>query len=326
MKKKILIGLTALLLLAVVAIGGVAALAWTLFTSPGPYEGETAYILKKGTGLRALSADLQEKGIINNQYAFIFGVRLEQKSGQLQAGEYRIPYAISGQNLMNLFVSGKVIERLITVPEGLQSREIRALVAATDGLEGEITRPMPEGAFLPESYQYRLGDTRDEVLDRMAAAMQAAIAATTAAHPLPPEIKSEEELVILASIIEKETAVAAERPRVAGVFLNRLRKGMKLQSDPTVVYGITVGERELGRPLSKKDLATPTDYNTYQTMGLPKGPIANPGLESLQAVLQPEETKFLYFVADGTGGHAFSATLEGHNKNVRKWRKLSKNK
>ncbi|WP_340150054.1 endolytic transglycosylase MltG [uncultured Sneathiella sp.] len=324
MKKKFLIGLTALFLLAVVAIGGIAAVGWTLFTSPGPFEGETVYILKKGTGLRALSADLQEKAIINNQYAFIFGVRLEQKSGQLQAGEYRIPYAISGQDLMNLFVSGKVIERLITIPEGLQSREIRALVEAADGLEGEITRPMPEGAFLPESYQYRLGDTRDELLDRMAAAMQTAIAVITAAHPLPPEIKSEEEMVILASIIEKETAVAAERPRVAGVFLNRLRKGMKLQSDPTVVYGVTGGTRDLGRLLSRKDLATVNDYNTYQMTGLPAGPIANPGIESLQSVVQPEETDYLYFVADGTGGHAFSLTLDEHNANVRKWRQLNK--
>tara|TARA_R110002095_G_scaffold101502_1_gene89192 strand:+ start:4778 stop:5758 length:981 start_codon:yes stop_codon:yes gene_type:complete len=324
MKKRVLIGLTAFFLLGVVAAGGVAALAWSLFTSPGPFEGETVYILKKGTGLRALSADLEEKGIINNAYVFVFGVRLEEKSGQLQAGEYLIPYAISGRDLMNLFVSGKVIERLITIPEGLQSREIRALVAAAPGLEGEITRPMPEGAFLPESYQYRLGDTRDELLDRMATAMQAAIASITAAHPLPPEIKSEEELVILASIIEKETAIAAERPRVAGVFLNRLRKGMKLQSDPTVVYGITEGSRDLGRLLSRKDLATANDYNTYQMTGLPKGPIANPGVESLQSVVQPEETDYLYFVADGTGGHAFSLTLDEHNANVRKWRKLNK--
>lgn len=324
MKKKLLIGLSALLLLAVVAAGGVAALAWTLFTTPGPFEGETVYVLEKGTGLRALSTDLQEKGFINSKYAFIFGVRLEQKSGQLQAGEYRIPYAISGQQLMNLFVSGKVIERQLTIPEGLQSREIRALVAAAPGLEGEITRPMPEGAFLPETYQYRLGDSRDELLDRMAAALQAAVTATIAAHPLPPEIKSEEELVILASIIEKETAVAAERPRVAGVFLNRLRIGMKLQSDPTVVYGVTKGSRDLGRLLSRKDLATPNEYNTYQMTGLPKGPIANPGVESLQSVVQPEETKYLYFVADGTGGHAFARTLDEHNANVRKWRKLNK--
>ncbi|MDF2368096.1 endolytic transglycosylase MltG [Sneathiella sp.] len=324
--KPVLYTLIALIIVAGLVLGGALGYGWHLFKSPGPLETETVYLLEKGTGLRALAADLEKNTIINNNLAFVFGVRLKENAARLQAGEYLVPAGISGMDLMALFVSGKVIERRLTIPEGLQSREIKALVEAAPGLAGEITREMPEGAFLPETYQYRLGDSRDELIGRMAAAMQGAIASVIATTPLPKEIKSPEELVILASIVEKETAVPEERPRVAGVFLNRLRKGMMLQSDPTVVYGVTLGTRDLGRPLSKKDLATPTAYNTYQMMGLPKGPIANPGLESLSAVLQPEETKFLYFVADGTGGHAFSTTLDGHNDNVRKWRKLNKNK
>ncbi len=326
MTKRILYALLVLVLVGAIAVAGTLGYGWQLFKSPGPLKAETVYVVKKGTGLRALADDLKKNDIINNDLAFILGVKLEENASRLQAGEYRVPAAISGIELMRLFVSGKVIERLLTIPEGLQSREIRALVEAAPGLEGEITRDMPEGAFLPESYQYRLGDTRDALVDRMAQAMQGAIAAVTATTPLPEVIKNSEELITLASIVEKETALPEERPLVAGVFLNRLRKGMKLQSDPTVVYGITGGQRDLGRPLSKKDLATPTDYNTYQMTGLPKGPIANPGLESLRAVLQPEETTFLYFVADGTGGHAFSVTLDEHNDNVRKWRKLNQNK
>ncbi|MAL79943.1 MAG: aminodeoxychorismate lyase [Sneathiella sp.] len=324
--RKFLYGLIALAFLCLIAAGGLAAYGWHQFTTPGPNPQETIYVLKKGTGLRALSIELHEKSIINNNYAFLLGVRLEGKAGRLQAGEYRIPAAISGQELMDLFASGKVIERLITIPEGLQSREIRALVDAAEGLEGEITRATPEGSLLPESYQYRLGDSRDALIGRMQAAMQRAVEMVLAEAPLPPELKSPEELITLASIVEKETAVAAERPLVAGVFLNRLRIGMMLQSDPTVIYGVTQGQEDLGRLISRADLNAANDYNTYQRAGLPKGPIANPGLLSLRAVLQPEDTEFLYFVADGTGGHAFARTLEEHNRNVRKWRQLNQKK
>ncbi|MZR30960.1 endolytic transglycosylase MltG [Sneathiella litorea] len=322
--KRLVYGLVAVVLIGAALLAGTVGYGWHLFTADGPLETETVYVLEKGTGLRSLASDLEENQFINNDLSFILGVRIEDNAARLQAGEYLVPANISGMDLMALFVSGKVISRRLTIPEGLQSREIKALVEAAPGLEGEITRDMPEGAFLPETYHYRLGDSREELVGRMAAAMQEAVSSVIAATPFPPEIKSPEELVILASIVEKETAIAKERPRVAGVFLNRLRRGMKLQSDPTVVYGVTDGKSDLGRPLSKKDLATPNDYNTYQMMGLPKGPIANPGLESLTAVLQPEETKYLYFVADGTGGHAFSATLAGHNDNVRKWRQLNK--
>lgn len=317
---------SALILIAAIAVAGLAAYGWQQFTKPGPLAEETVYLVPKGTGLRDLAKSLEENNIIHNELAFVFGVKLEERGRLLRAGEYEIPAAISGHDLMDLFVSGKVLARRVTIPEGLQSREIRELVLQAEGLTGEITVAMPEGAFLPETYHYHLGDTRDELITRMAADMQSVVQELWAAQAPPAEIKSPAELVILASIVEEETGLAAERPHVAGVFINRLRKGMKLQSDPTVVYGLTEGKKELGRLLSRKDLASKTDYNTYHISGLPKGPITNPGLDSLVAVLNPLKTKDLFFVADGTGGHAFAETLAEHNRNVRNWRKLNKKK
>jgi peptidoglycan lytic transglycosylase G len=324
--KRVYFFIIALFIVASLAVASVAGYGWHLFKSPGPLDTETVFLLEKGTGLRSLSKSLHQKHIINNDLAFVFGVKIEKMGRNLRAGEYLVPAGISGMDLMNLFVSGKVIERKITIPEGLESREIRDLILQAEGLKGEITVPMPEGAFLPETYHYQLGDTRDELVSRMAEEMQQMVTEIWKLRDPNSEIKTKEDLVTLASIVEKETALPAERPHVAGVFLNRLRIGMKLQSDPTVVYGITMGKRDLGRPLSKKDLASQNEYSTYFIAGLPKGPIANPGEESLRSVLAPLETKSLYFVADGTGGHAFAETLDEHNANVRKWRKLNKKK
>jgi UPF0755 protein len=322
--KRLFIFITVLFLLTAIGVVGIGAYGWNLFRQPGPLETETTYLLSKGTGLRSLARQLHENNIINNELAFIFGVKYEEKGRLLRAGEYAIPAGISGQDLMDLFVSGKVIVRRLTIPEGLQSREIRELVMQADGLVGEITVETPEGAFLPETYHYHFGESRDEILSRMIRDMEDTVAKLWAENKAVSEIKSPDDLIILASIVEKETGVEEERPRVAGVFINRLKKGMKLQSDPTVVYGITEGKHDLGRPLSRKDLASKTEYNTYQINGLPKGPIANPGLESLRAVLAPMVTKDLFFVADGKGGHAFAETLDDHNRNVQKWRKLNR--
>ncbi len=317
---------SALIFIAAVGIAGLAAYGWQQFTKAGPLQEETIFLVPKGTGLRELANDLKDKNIIHNELAFVFGVKLEEQGRQLRAGEYEVPAAISGHDLMELFVSGKVLARRVTIPEGLQSREIRDLIMQADGLTGDITVAMPEGAFLPETYHFHLGDSRDELVTRMAEDMQSLLKQLWEAYPPPPEIKSLEDLVILASIVEEETGLASERPHVAGVFINRLRLGMKLQSDPTVVYGLTEGKKEFGRLLSRKDLASKTDYNTYHISGLPKGPITNPGIDSLLAVLNPLKTKDLFFVADGTGGHAFAETLDEHNRNVRNWRKLNKKK
>lgn len=318
--------IAALFLVVAVIAGGLAGYSWHLFKSPGPLAEETTFLVEKGTGLRELAVSLKNNGIITNELPFIFGVKIEEKGRQLRAGEYRMPVGISGYDVMNLFVSGKVLARRITIPEGLQSREIRELVMQAAGLEGEITIAMPEGAFLPETYHYNLGDSRDELVARMAEDMRVTTERLWNNATPPAGIKSREDLIILASVVEKETALASERPHVASVFINRLRKGMKLQSDPTVVFGITDGKHDLGRPISRKDLISKTDYNTYHISGLPKGPIANPGLDSLKAVLSPLQTKDLFFVADGTGGHAFAETLDEHNRNVRKWRKFNKEK
>lgn len=324
--KRVYVFIIALFIIVALTVASAGGYGWYLFKSPGPLAAETTFLLEKGTGLRSLSNILRKNRIINNDLAFVFGVKIEKMGRNLRAGEYLIPAGVSGMELMNLFVSGKVIERKITIPEGLESREIRELIAQAEGLEGEITVAMPEGGFLPETYYYQLGDTRDELVIRMAEDMQEMVTKVWKLRDPNSEIKTKEDLIILASIVEKETALPAERPHVAGVFLNRLRIGMKLQSDPTVVYGVTMGKRDLGRPLSKKDLASANEYSTYYIGGLPKGPIANPGEESLRSVLAPLETESLYFVADGTGGHAFAKTLDEHNANVRKWRKLNKKK
>lgn len=221
-----------------------------------------------------------------------------------------------------MLVDGRTVVHRVTVPEGLTSVEIVAIVAASEVLEGAVPPPPVQGALLPETYHVARGDERAAVIGRMAEAMNEALARLwpTRAPDLP--LASPAEAVILASIVEKETGIAAERAKVAGVFYNRLALGMPLQSDPTVVFALTDGKMPLGRALTRDDLAIDDPYNTYKVNGLPPGPIANPGLASLEAVLKPEATDALYFVADGTGGHAFARTLDEHNRNVAKWRKL----
>ena len=227
-------------------------------------------------------------------------------------------------DILKILTEGEVYVRRITFAEGLSSAEILDMVGAAEGLEGDLPESLPEGSLLPETYHYVRGDTRGDLLARMRAARDAALDElwTERAEGLP--VESKEEAVILASIVEKETALADERPQVAAVFLNRLKRGMPLQSDPTVVYGLTQGKEPLGRALTYDDLRSETAYNTYVIPRLPPGPIANPGRAAIAAVLNPADVSFLYFVADGTGGHAFANTLEEHNRNVANWRKIQK--
>lgn len=324
--KRIFLSILALFILFNVALGGLAYYGWHLFETPGPLAKETVLVLEKGSGLRKIAKQLHVAGIIHHELAFILGVRVKEQTRLLKAGEFEFSPHMSGQAVMELLVSGKTVAHFLTIPEGLQSREIAELIKASDVLVGDLTEQLPEGSILPETYHYSRGEKRNAIAGRMKAAMSQATLEIWGQFKDHSLVKSKQELVILASIIEKETGQADERPHVAGVFLNRLRKKMRLQSDPTVTYGITLGKKDLGRPISKKDLAAKNDYNTYTLSALPKGPICSPGLDSLRAVLTPLKTKDLYFVADGRGGHAFARTLAEHNRNVRKWRKLKKAK
>jgi len=311
------------LVFAVVA-GGFAWWLFDRYERPGPLVQTAVVIVPKGAGVKDIAARLTERGVIDNAVVFRLGARLDGADTGLRAGEYAFPAGASAREVVARMARGETVVRHLTVPEGLTTTQVISLVAAAPGLEGEIGLPPGEGTLLPETYHYGWGDARADVLRRMAASLRETVAELWPARALDLPFADPAEAVVLASIIEKETAVAEERPLIAGVFVNRLNKGMRLQSDPTVVYGLAGGRGSLGRPLTRADLADPSPYNTYVIDGLPPGPIANPGRAALAAALNPAETDALYFVADGSGGHVFAETLAEHNRNVAKWRKIRK--
>jgi UPF0755 protein len=296
------------------------------FQKPGPLNEPTLVVIESGSGLRTIATKLESSGAIYNEMIFMFGTMLLGAQEKLKAGEYQIEPAASSADIMKMIRDGKIFGRRITIPEGLTSFEIMNMVNKLEDLEGNVANIPPEGSLLPETYDYRLKENKQDVVNRMQESMTKTIEELwpTRAQNLP--FTTKEEAIVLASIVEKETGVAHERKRVAGVFINRLRKNIALQTDPTVIYGITGGKPKtdgkgpLGRRLLKKDLEFVSPYNTYLHPGLPPGPIANPGRASIEAVLNPEEHKFIYFVADGSGGHIFSETLTQHEKNVSEWR------
>lgn len=291
---------------------------------PGP-ESDTVVLIEKGGGVRQTAATLSQAGAIKDRGVFALGARITGADRYLRAGEYLIPAGATMADVIALLKSGETVARWLTVPEGHSVRQVMALLAADPVLSSEVSITPAEGTLLPETYHYSYGDSRSALLMRMQADMKAALDRLWPERKPGLPIDTVEDAVILASIVEKETAIPGERARIAGVFMNRLRKRMQMQSDPTIVYGIT-GGLPLGRPLRKSELERPTPYNTYTFAGLPPGPIANPGLDSLKAVLNPMDTKELYFVADGTGGHAFAVTYEDHQRNVRRWRKIENNR
>ncbi len=316
----------ALLAIALITALGAGALYWlrAAFEAPGPLAAPATVVLPRGAGVDEIARRLAEAGVIARPRVFVLGVRLAGTARALKAGEYAFPAAVSPREAMGILLSGRTVARRLTVPEGLTSRQVVALVAAADGLSGEISAAPAEGTLLPETYYYSFGDTRAALIARMERAMATLIETLAAKRAPASPLADMREVVVLASIVEKETARADERPHIAGVFLNRLRRGLRLQSDPTVVYALTEGAGPLERPLTRADLAIDSPYNTYRVRGLPPGPIANPGRASILAVLDPAETDDLYFVADGSGGHVFARTLAEHNRNVRRWRKLQK--
>jgi UPF0755 protein len=317
-----LIGAAILLGLAAVGAGGGWWWAQGYLRAPGPLTAPVTIDLPRGTGVVAIAGRLAAVGAIEHPRAFALLARLTGRDRSLKAGEYALEPGMSPDAILALLASGKVVLHPVAVPEGLTVHEVMALLGAADVLSGDLPPPPPEGSLLPDTWLVPRGEPRAAMVERMRAAMAAELAQVWAARPPDLPLGSPEEVLTLASIIEKETAVPAEYPLVAAVFVNRLRRGMPLQTDPTVIYALTDGKGPLGRDLLRADLQFDHPYNTYRIPGLPPGPIANPGRAALAATVAPAAVDYLYFVADGSGGHAFATTLAEHNRNVAKWRKL----
>ena len=313
-----------LLAVPVIAFLAIAGFAIARFHAPGPTEQDTTVVLLPGTGLSEISKSFAAADIILDETVFRLGVRITGNSRSLRAGEYLIPAGVTMCEVMEILVSGETVLRRLTVAEGLTVAEVLGLVDEVEALDGVRPEAPGEGSLLPETYYFSYGDGRSEVVARMAAAMAEALDELWPLRAPGLPLESPEDALILASIVEKETAVPDERPRVAAVFINRLRRGMRLQSDPTVVYGLTGGRGPLDRALTRADLQRPSPYNTYVIGGLPPGPIANPGRAAIEAVLHPLDTDEFYFVADGNGGHAFARTLREHQENVARWRAIQR--
>ena len=319
---RVLLALFVLALIAGVVGAGAAMYGYTVFTAQGPLKSKAVYVVKPGMK-RTVGAALQDAGVVSSASIFTAAAYVNgARGGHLKAGEYEFPEHASIGEVLGIITSGKTIAYKITIPEGWTSEMASARVAENDVLTGEVTALPAEGAILPDTYVFHRGLTRQKMLDDMQVAQTELLDTLWEARAPNTILKSKQEAVTLASIVEKETGIPEERPLVASVFLNRLKQGIRLQSDPTIIYGLVGGKSKLDRGLTRDDLASDTPYNTYKIDGLPPGPIANPGKASLEAVLNPPDTGYLYFVANGTGGHAFAKTLEEHNANVVKWRAI----
>lgn len=316
-----------MLSLLVLAVLGASALFYfgkAEFDGAGPLTTEQTFLVKRGAGIAEIAETLERNFLVSNSRVFRFGVRAYGHDNDMKAGEYAIPAGASMRDIMNLLVSGKSIMYPLTIPEGLTVQQVFDRISNNPILIGDMPKQMPaEGSMFTDTLHFSRGTTRTEIIDRMLASQKKMISDIWASRQADLPIKDMNEFVTLASIVEKETGVAAERPHVASVFVNRLNKGMRLQSDPTIIYGLFGGQgKPADRPIFKSDLEKSTPYNTYLINGLPPTPVANPGRAALEAVANPLKTEDLYFVADGTGGHVFATTLKDHNENVRKWRAI----
>lgn len=309
-----------LVLLAAIGFG---AYEWdvTNYASPGPASRETTILIKPGEGVTAISQKLFTAGTVINAQLYGLDIRVRGQASALKAGEYAIPAHASPSDITDILVSGKSIQHKITAAEGLTSEMIYNLVKNDTSLEGDAGSVPAEGTLLPETYLFTHGATREDILGRMERDQHKFVEEHWDARAPGLPFASPEQALILASVVEKETSIPAERRHIAAVFINRLKIGMKLQSDPTIIYGITKGY-PLGRRIRQSEIERATPYNTYAITGLPATPICNPGKDAIAAVLSPAQSNDLYFVADGTGGHVFSDSIAQHEKNVAKWRKI----
>lgn len=311
------------LIVAGLTIGaGITLYLHRQLTVPGPLAAEVNVIIQRGTGTVHIAEVLVAEGIINNSSLFVLSARVLASARPLLAGEYTFPSGISVLGAIDLLQSGKTVVRSLTVPEGLTTSQVLALITGADGLRGTVPSAQEQGDLLPETYHYTWGDDAAEMVERMRSAMDETLTQLWLTREEALPYRTPYEALILASMIEKETSLSQERSHVAAVFVNRLRLGMRLQSDPTVVFALTRGRGPLGRALTRENLKIQDPYNTYIIDGLPPGPIANPGRASLVAALHPMNSEDLFFVADGNGGHVFAKTLREHQRNVTRWRAL----
>ena len=314
-----------IVLVLMVAVGGVYIYGRQILEAKGPLQEEKIVNIPARAGMSDIADVLQREGVIDsNRWAFIGSVIALKARSDLKPGEYAFQKNASLRDVIGTMVEGKVVQHALTIPEGLTSEQIVARLADNDIFSGTVREIPREGTLLPETYKFPRGAPRDQVIQRMQQAQKRVLAEIWERRNPELPIKSPEQLVTLASIVEKETGRADERSRVAAVFVNRLRQKIRLQSDPTIIYGLVGGKGTLGRPIKRSEINQPSPYNTYVIDGLPPGPIANPGRASLEAAANPARTRDLFFVADGTGGHSFTETYDQHQKNVAKLRSIEK--
>jgi UPF0755 protein len=313
------------LLVAMICVAALFYLVRRQFDQPGPLSYPTVFVVPRGEGVSAIARRLEQDGIINDRWTFFIASRYFKVYDKIKAGEYNIKVNASLRDILDTLVEGKSILYSVAIPEGLTSYQIVERLKAQPDLVGDIGEIPAEGSLLPDTYRFARGTSREELLRRMQGEQKKFLEGLWTARSRELQSMKPEDIINIAAIVEKEASRADERPRVAAIYWNRLRKGMPLQADPTIIYGASNGKGTLGRPILRSELDDDDNpYNTYKNKGLPPTPIANPGRAAIEAALNPAKTSDLYFVADGTGGHAFAESYGDHQKNVAKWRRIAK--